>query len=383
MRMRKSTFCLLAAIGMATPVTASAIGIGGNSFQPGPGGTVQGTCNSIMGDIVNVNNLQNFQSALVQVIQQVGKAINTGQNQQLQAAIQQRNQQLQEGAKNLEVMAANQAVNRYHNQVSGINASGCSQASGAADTMNGIVSAQAGAAQITGAAISAEQPVANPLDAVDAAASATAQEVSAASLIPVGSATAPTTSVLSAYIKNAVAPINPQAIAPAAKTTPSGQQYQAIKHIADARESLATVTLGAVAKYNLPETKDTLAQQLWQQAGEPGSAPGTVNGKISDNGLLRVITDSRYASGNYAQKVMTHGDTWQLRQYAMDLAAQLRMELQEQDMLEHTLALQSAMLATQLQPDIARMNGLRGNALEQTANAPSRGTGFAPSTGAP
>lgn len=275
--------------------------------------------------------------------------------------------------------AANAAA-RYNNQVGGINASSsaCDQASGAAQTFNGIVAAQASAAQVTSAALSAEQPTGNPLLDVLSIADATAPDVSAASLIPVGTGTAPTTSVIQAYIKNAVVPVDPQSVTAAAKSTASGVQYQAVKHVADARESLATVTLGAVAKYNLPNTNATLANQLWQSAGETGNAPGESGGNISDNGLLRAITDARYASGPYATKVSTHGDTWQIRQYAIELAAQLRMEMQEQNMLEHTLALQSAMLATQLQPDISHMNSLRGNALEQTANAPSSAPAVAP-----
>lgn len=380
--------------GSGTSSSSTSSGSGGSggssggssaSFQAGMGSMVQGSCNSVDGNIVNVNNLESFQSALVKVIQEVGKAVNTGQNQQMTADVQQRNQQLQEQTQNDKVMAANNAEKNYSNDVSGINSSGCTEANGAADTMNGIVSAQATAAQVAASALSAEKPVSNPLQNVTALAAATAPEVSSASLIPLGDATAATASDISAYIKNAVVPYNPQAITATAKSTASGAQYQAVSHIAQTRASLPTVTLAAIAKYNLPKTKDTLAQSLWQKAGESGTPPGVVNGKISDNDLLRVITDSRYASGAYANEISggtgnTGGDLWNLRQYTIEVAAQLRMELQEQNMLEHTLALQSAMLATQLQHKMSGMNNLRGNAMEQVMNQPASTSNTAPAS---
>lgn len=341
------------------------------SFPLGPGGRVAGGCHSVHGDIVTTEQLQNFQQNIVQVTKEVGTMFNTGQNQQMAANIQQRSQKLQELVHAESQIGAAKAQNKYIRETTGPNASAsaCQQISGASDTLNGIVASQATAAQITASALSAEQPVSSPMTAVQDLAKASAPTLSASSLIPMGD-TAATASAMSAYIGNVVMPVKPQKITAAAESTPAGSQYQALKHVMDARSSLATVTLGDIAKVNLPDTNDALAKLYWQKAGISGPIPGDSNGKVSQNGLLDAMS-YRYLVGSYAiggsQSNGNHGDAWMLRQYAIEMSGELHAELEEENFLEHAVALQAAMLSGKLQKNMGSLNGDRGAAMEQAA----------------
>lgn len=348
-----------------------------NLIPLGPGGYVEGVCSG--GSLVSVQQLENFQTNVVETVKQVGKAVNTGQMQQMSNTLHTLNQDLQELVQSKKELAKTKAVLAYQNQIGGLNASSssCQKSSGFGDTLQGAVAAQASAAQITAAALSAEQPVANPVDTVKALSKATAPTLSASSLIPVGD-TAATASAVSSYIQHVVTPLLPQAITAQAKSTPSGTQYQALHHLLNARASLATVTLGAIAKENLPDTPDALAQLYWKKAGLSGPIPGEANGKVSQNGLLDAMS-YRYLLGSYAVGGQAgspnHGDAWMLREYATEMAGQLHAELEEEQFLEHAVALQASMLGATLQKQDGRLNNMRAAALQQAANAPASSGG--------
>ena len=380
MRVGKAEILLLGALlsmGVAPAGFALSLpgGSSSNLIPLGPGGQVNGVCNTTQ-PIITESQLQNFESNLNSTVQQVGKAINTGQMQQMSSEMQTLNQKMQELVKSKKELLKFQARQKYTNQVSGVNASAsaCTQASGAGDTLNGLVSAQSSAARITASALSAEQPVTDPLQVVRSLAQASAPTLSASSLIPVGD-TAATASAISAYIQHVVMPVVPQKITAAAESTAAGSQYRALKHLMDARSSLSTVTLGAIAKENLPETDDTLAKLYWQKAGLSGALPGDRNGKISQNGLLNAMS-YRYLLGSYATGgagTANHGDAWMLRQYAIEMSGQLHAELEEEQFLEHAVALQAAMLGAQVQKGYGKMNDLRAAAMQQAANQPAAG----------
>jgi hypothetical protein len=337
----------------------------------GPGGYVSGSCNSVGGDIANIQNLQNYQSNLIQTIDQIGKVLNTGQMQQLLSNEQLMNQKLQEQALSDKVLMARKAEQDYLQQTTGVNAleNNCNWSSGAGNTLSGIASAQQVAAAAASAAMQNEKPVVNPLDAVNALAHATAADISAGTLLPLGSAaTATTASVISAYIKNSVVPFNAPSV-PKKVKNPAATNFRAASNIMKTQASLATVTLAAVARHNVPTIPDSLANHLWQESGNSGNPPGEVNGKISQDGLLQTITNGRYANPAFYQDIHTHGDTWQIKQVDIMLAAKLRMEEEETTMLEHAVALQAAMLASEESGRVSHLNTLRGNAMAQSNGA--------------
>jgi len=357
----------------ALPLHAQALSLPQTNTPIGPGGYVSGSCNSVGGDIANIQNLQNYQSNLIQTIDQIGKVLNTGQMQQLLANEQLMNQKLQEQALSTKVLMARKAQQDYLQQTTGVNAVGnnCDWSSGAADTLSGIASAQQVAAAAASAATQAEKPVVNPLDAINALAHATAPDVSAGTLLPLGgAATATTASAISAYIKNSVVPFNAPSV-PAKVKNPAATNFRAVTNIMKTQASLATVTLAAVARHNVPTIPDSLANHLWQESGSSGNPPGEVNGKISQDGLLQTITNGRYANPAFYQDIHTHGDTWQIKQIDIMMAAKLRMEEEETTMLEHAVALQAAMLASEESGRVSRLNTLRGNAIAQSNGAMS------------
>lgn len=346
----------------------------GSSTPPSdPGGSVQGSCQSVGGNIANIQNLQTYQSNLIATIEQVGKALNTGQVQQLTATEQQMNQSLQEQAKVDAQIAGAKAKQKYLRQTTGINAlpNPCAWSSGAADILSGVASAQQVAAAAASSATQAEQPIVNPLTSVQALANAAAPTLSASTLLPLGSdATAVTASEISAYIKNSVVPVNAPSV-PKSVTNPAATNFRAVSNIMSTQASLATVTLAAIARHNVPTISDTLANHLWTESDNSGTPPGEVNGKISQDGLLQTITDGRYANPAFYQGLQStsSGDTVQIKEVDIMMAAQLRMEEEEETMLEHAVALQAAMLASEESGRVNQLNADRGNAMAQSNGA--------------
>lgn len=343
----------------------------GGSTPIGPGGYVAGTCNSMGGDIANIQNLQTYQNNLAATIEEVGKVLNTGQMQQMTANEQEWNQVLQEQAMNAKILAATQAKNQYLQQTTGINLMGnnCNWSSGATDTLNGIASAQQVTAQAASDATAAEQPTVNPLDTIKTLAQATAPDISSGTILPLGgAATAVTASAISAYIKNSVVPFNAPSV-PKTEKSPAATNFNAVGNVMNTQASLATVTLAAIARHNVPTINDALANHLWTESGNSGKPPGEMNGKISQDGLLQSITDGRYANPVFYQDIQMHGGTWQIKQYDIMMAAQLRMEEEEETMLEHAVALQAAMLASEESGRVNHLNTLRGNAAAQSNGA--------------
>lgn len=331
------------------------------------GAIVEGSCNSIDGQIATVNNLRTYQDNLSKTINLVGKVLNTGQIQQMKAKERLLNQQLQEEALDQKKLATAEAKNKYLQQTGGANAlaSACSLASAAKNTLSGMADAQKVTSKAISEALKAEKPISNPLDNIDTIAKATAPELSSATILALGDrASAPTASVISAYIKNSVVPINAMSI-PKKSKSPAATNYKAIANVVKTQASLATVTLGAIARHNVPTINDTLANTLWQQTGASGNPPGEVNGKISQDGLLQTITDSRYANKTFYGKIQHRGDTWEIKQMDIMMAAQLRMEEEQETMLEHAVALQAAMLASEESGRVNALNTLRGNAMAQ------------------
>jgi hypothetical protein len=150
---------------------------------------------------------------------------------------------------------------------------------------------------------------------------------------------------------------------------PAATNFKAVSNVMNTQASLATVTLAAIARHNVPTIPDALANQLWSESSNSGTPPGEVNGKISQDGLLQTITNGRYANPAFYTNVQTHGDVWQIKQVDIMMAAQLRMEEEEETMLEHAVALQAAMLASEESGRVAALNSERGNAMAQSNGA--------------
>jgi hypothetical protein len=150
---------------------------------------------------------------------------------------------------------------------------------------------------------------------------------------------------------------------------PAAANFNAVDNIMKTQASLATTTLAAIARHNVPTIQDTLANHLWKEGGNSGTPPGEANGKISQDGLLQSITDGRYASSTFYRDIQGHGDTWQIKQQAIMLAAQLRMQEEQETMLEHAVAIQAALLASEESGRVNALNSERANATAQSNGA--------------
>ena len=210
-----------------------------------------------------------------------------------------------------------------------------------------------------------QAPVSNPVNSIRNLASAPRAEYDAVTLMGAGS-TAADPSAVAAYLSNLVTPMPAQSMTDAEKATPAGKRTQAIQNLTAARQSLPTETLAYIAAQQSPVIDASYANQQWKIFNQ-GPAPGAANGKISPNGLLDVMTNSRYASKQFYQQVAFNpSEAWQIKQYAMMLAVQLRIGQEQLDLLERTASIQAASLAAAQSGQTAQMNNLRGAAMSQT-----------------
>ncbi len=339
-----------------------------NTLTVGNGGYVQGTCNSIMGDIANVKNLNNFQSSLINTIKKVGEVLNTGQMQQLEEQQTIDNQKLQEKSLAEDQIEQFKAREKYIEQSGGINQENCPDATAINNLSSGLQAAQQSASADYAAALQAEKPVVNPLQSVDNLASVTAPVYSATTILPVGDQPA-TASAVSAAIATSVVPIPAMTPGTAAKKTPAGTNFKAVEHIQEARASLASEALAKIAQYNLPTINGSaLVKQWW--SGMSGNPPGKgSNGDYSPDAMLQIATDSKYSNPTFYNTLETKGETWNIKEYDKMMAVQLRMDYEQDQMLQRAVALQAAMLAEKLQPDITELDNLRAKAMQQAAGS--------------
>lgn len=123
----------------------------------------------------------------------------------------------------------------------------------------------------------------------------------------------------------------------AQKETPAGQTYAAARLIHDGRIAVVTETLNnhVVAHApTLPDEVATWAQNQWTQAGGSGTPPGLVDGKLSEAGLFKLLSQMRIGNPNWFVQVTSATDAGLLRELVMMQALQLELTRKNNELLD-------------------------------------------------
>lgn len=123
----------------------------------------------------------------------------------------------------------------------------------------------------------------------------------------------------------------------AQKSTPSGQTYAAARKIHEGRLAVAMETLNnhvAVHAPTLPDDVSNWAQSQWQEAGGSGTPPGLVNGKMSEAGLFKLLSQMRVGNPNWFNQITTATEAGLLREMVTMQAMQLELTRKNNDLLD-------------------------------------------------
>ena len=123
----------------------------------------------------------------------------------------------------------------------------------------------------------------------------------------------------------------------AQKATPSGQTYAAARTIHEGRLAAAMESLNSHVVYHAPTLPDDVAswaQNQWKEAGGSGTPPGLVNGKMSEAGLFKLLSQMRLGNPNWFNQVTTATEAGLLREMVMMQAIQLELTRKNNDLLD-------------------------------------------------
>ena len=123
----------------------------------------------------------------------------------------------------------------------------------------------------------------------------------------------------------------------AQKETPSAQTYTAARKIHEGRLAVAMDVLNShVATHapTLPDDVTAWAKSQWQEAGGSGTPPGLVNGKMSEAGLFKLLSQMRLGNPNWFNQVTSATEAGLLREMVMMQAIQLELTRKNNDLLD-------------------------------------------------
>ena len=145
----------------------------------------------------------------------------------------------------------------------------------------------------------------------------------------------------------------------AQRDTPAGQIYAAARQIHDARLSLVAETLNSHVVYHAPTLPDEVAawaQSQWSDAGGSGTPPGIVNGKLSEAGLFKLLSQMRLGNPNWFVQVTSATEAGLLREMVLMQAVQLELTRKNNELLDR-IAFNAAL------DFMTRMEGTDGRAM--------------------
>jgi len=141
--------------------------------------------------------------------------------------------------------------------------------------------------------------------------------------------------------------------------TPAGQTYAAARMIHDARLSAVMENLNNHVVYHAPTLPDEVAawaQNQWSEAGGSGSPPGLVNGKLSEAGLFKLLSQMRLGNPNWFVQVTAATEAGLLRELVTMQAIQLELTRKNNELLDRLAFTASLDFLT-------RMEGTDGRAM--------------------
>ena len=144
------------------------------------------------------------------------------------------------------------------------------------------------------------------------------------------------------------------------KDTPAGQTYAAARKIHEERVAAVMESLNNHVVYHaptLPEDVTAWAENQWSEAGGSGTPPGIVNGRLSEAGLYKLLSQMRVGNPNWFAQLAASTDTGLLRELAMMQALQLELTRKNTEFLDRLSVIASLDF-------LARMEGTTGKDME-------------------
>ena len=143
------------------------------------------------------------------------------------------------------------------------------------------------------------------------------------------------------------------------KNTPAGQTYAVARRIHEGRLATAMEALNNHVVYHSPTLPDDVtswANSQWSEAGGSGTPPGIVNGKLSEAGLYKLLTQMRLGNPNWFAQVTSATEAGLLREMVMMQALQLELTRKNNEFLDRLAVIASLDYLT-------RMDGNTGKEL--------------------
>ena len=123
----------------------------------------------------------------------------------------------------------------------------------------------------------------------------------------------------------------------AQKSTASGQTYAAARIVHEGRLAAATDALNNHVVYHSPTLPDDVAawaKSQWSEAGGSGTPPGIVNGKLSEAGLYKLLSQMRMGNPNWFNQITSATETGLLREMVVMQAVQLELMRKNNELLD-------------------------------------------------
>ncbi|MDL2268113.1 hypothetical protein LJC46_09065, partial [Desulfovibrio sp. OttesenSCG-928-G15] len=136
------------------------------------------------------------------------------------------------------------------------------------------------------------------------------------------------------------------------KSTPAGQTYAAAKKIHEGRLATVTETLNNHVVFHaptLPQDVTTWAQNQWSEAGGNGTPPGIVDGKLSEAGLYKLLSQMRVGNPNWFMQIATATDAGLLREMVVMQAFQFEIARKNTELLDRLSVIASLDFLTRME----------------------------------
>ncbi|MHB1658989.1 MAG: hypothetical protein ACYCRF_06710 [Acidithiobacillus sp.] len=405
--MRKLKISLTLAL-FGAPALAMAAGLPTNFATLPPGSSVMGTaycaCSAVNGNFVQSSDLLASQQNLEQAIQAVGKALNTGQMQQMTAQEQELNQMLQEQVQFQKDMKLAANVNYVNQQIS---PSAVTQIYGKTVEVNqpGMLCNETGMAQSLGAGMAANRQMAgsfgsvlggydksdlSAMSSLKNLANASTGALSASSIFPtaVASSAYPTSAEAVQTIAHLTEPVPPVQLTASQKKTAAGVLWRASEHALQAKMSMAQNALSTIAVWHQPTINASYFVSKWQsmqkaaqaatggasgtsQSAIPANPPGVNSaGKISPDGALNLMVQARYANPSWYSRLAVQSQRGALKDLTEMEAVSLRAHWEALRMSEYLAGLSADQYAHEVvTPTNQALTSLNANAMAQQNGA--------------
>ena len=141
------------------------------------------------------------------------------------------------------------------------------------------------------------------------------------------------------------------------KNTPAGQTYAAARKIHEERVAAVMESLNNHVVYHAPTLPDDVtawAENQWSEAGGSGTPPGIVDGKLSEAGLYKLLSQMRVGNPNWFAQVASATDAGLLRELVIMQAFQLELTRKNTDLLDRLTVIASLDYLTRMEGTTGR-----------------------------